>query len=390
MDPLPATVRWQQDFPRDEGGGTRRGAGVRPRNGSQTGAFHGIAAGESPVQEAADVRVARTVGVHHRCGRDGRRDMVRGGAAVPGHYVGAARARRGDHGVGAALAEDLPHQGEGAFARARRTEEDEVGAEREFPVVVGQSVPVVQVRGDGDTEFRDVVVEEAREIHDGQVYVAGTPQPRQVEIPGHSQVGRVTGVVERHPASGRVDQIHGATGARCGNQRGELHVPRRQSLAHLGAGPVVADAVEECDLQPERPGTECHVPSGVAWPFLDRPDMDRVGERDGQGVDPHDGVHPAASDHQDVVLRVLSGHRRAFLFPWRPSMPWAGAAHAAAYHHGCDHPSATSRQSWSPPWKSPFLNGAFIDVLAGQTDRTGVKRMTPRLGLPNQHIVGLT
>lgn len=40
--------------------------------------------------------------------------------------------------------------------------------------------------------------------------------------------------------------------------------------------------------------------------------------------------------------------------------------------------------------KAPATNGTFIDVLAGQADRTGAKRMTPRLGLPNQHIVGLT
>ncbi|GGT56691.1 transposase family protein [Streptomyces atratus] len=40
--------------------------------------------------------------------------------------------------------------------------------------------------------------------------------------------------------------------------------------------------------------------------------------------------------------------------------------------------------------RTPAVNGSFDDVSAGQTDRTSVKRMIPRLGLPNRHIVGLT
>ncbi|GGT32092.1 hypothetical protein GCM10010207_35000 [Streptomyces atratus] len=86
--------------------------------------------------------------------------------------------------------------------------------------------------------------------------------------------------------------------------------------------------------------------------------MDRVGERDRQCVDADNGVHSTASDHQDVVFRVLLHHRSASLFPprpvWRGYEMRFGPSHTdplevAPVERGLSDLSATVRGCEAPP-----------------------------------------
>ncbi len=156
-----------------------------PRDGAQPRAVLQVPARQPAVEEAAGEGVARAVAVHDGAGRDRGRDQA-WGAVVGGEEVRPARACRRDHRLGTSLVQNFPHDGPDPFPRPGRTEEHQVRAERELPVMVRQPVPVVQIRGDGDTERFDVVVQETGEVHD-----------RQMDVPGTAQRGEV--VLGRHP-----------------------------------------------------------------------------------------------------------------------------------------------------------------------------------------------
>lgn len=196
----------------EAGVGARRGACVRPCHGAQPRALLEIPARQPAVEEPAGEGVARAIAVDDRAGRDRGRHQA-WGAVVGAEEVGAARPGRRDHRLGASLVQDLPHHGADPLARPGRTEEHQVRAERELPVMVRQPVPVVQIRGDGDAQRLDVVVQKTGEVHDRQMDVPGAAQRREVVLGRHPQIERVTAVVERHPTAVGGHEVDRAPGA---------------------------------------------------------------------------------------------------------------------------------------------------------------------------------
>ncbi len=184
-------------------------------------------------------------------------------------------------------------------------DQNQLGEVGEGTMVRIVPVPVVQVRGAAHPLGQHVAEggqQTPDPTHDRHVDVGGVAGQRRQPV-DRERRGPVPGpgIVERHPAAGRVDQVHRAAGAgrvvgqHGGHvgaaQRGPDHVTRR----------IRADGVDHRHPQPQRVRGEQHPGAGVADPQVDGLDGDGIHHRQGEAGHAYPHVDSEAADHQKVV-----------------------------------------------------------------------------------------